>query len=360
MRSQRTTLVAGIVVVGLLASLAGCSSSRSVEAACDVAVEYKTVLLESMSAASVSGGLKDLLGAGESTNDLRTMWATLAEVAPAEIQTDAETMRDAWQEQEDAGAGSLVAALRATAPMTRVWGYVKMNCEGDFSFASSSGVAQTEDAATPTPTATPTGVGSFDVTTADGYTAHVNMGSTKVTASASITAAPPGFADISISATSIGELTNTTPGRELPSTPIVDIVVALPADSVFCSTEFDYYSPTGSKESKQVAVRFDSAHCYLGAASLIASSGVGAEARVGLEVVMLTGYSYRPQYFRVPEAAAAAMIAELSTAPLIVAIGASSSTQGWGPSAPVCASGFSGWFGRTFPIVISTDGLGCA
>ena len=138
--------------------LAACSgTTRSVDSFCSVLDEHKTQYLEQMDAASGQGlaGIATAIGA---IGDLKLMWKDLAEVAPADIQTDVEAVRDAWAKQED-DAGDwqkvLTTALLNSGSMSRVDAYIRENCD------VASGAA-------PVTQATPTAASEASTEPADG------------------------------------------------------------------------------------------------------------------------------------------------------------------------------------------------
>lgn len=137
--------VAGAVLAACATGLTACGSGRSTEAFCDTLNEHKDRYLSSMEAAG--GAMEDgdalagLLGAASAIGDIAQMWSELAEVAPQEIQTDVEAIRDQWQKQDElagdtvsdplAGlASGLAGAFQIAGPMQRVDQFAIDNCDG--------------------------------------------------------------------------------------------------------------------------------------------------------------------------------------------------------------------------------------
>jgi hypothetical protein len=126
--------------------LVGCSS-RSVEAFCDTLEEHKQRYLGAMDSAATqmeSGETLDVLGGlfkgAVAIAAIQPMWEDLAKVAPDEIQTDVEAIRDLTSEQnkraESAASnpfgtifGSLMTSAQLAGPLSRVDTYIVENCE---------------------------------------------------------------------------------------------------------------------------------------------------------------------------------------------------------------------------------------
>lgn len=133
-RSRAAASAAGFAL--LVLTLTACSPSRSVKAYCDTVEAHKARYLAAMNDASSTGSLAGLLEAGSAIGDLKSMWDDLAKVAPDDIQTDTETVRDAWDKaSDDAGDrnffGAAVVALSSAAAMQRVNDYIAKNCGVD-------------------------------------------------------------------------------------------------------------------------------------------------------------------------------------------------------------------------------------
>ncbi|OOP59417.1 hypothetical protein BMF89_20490 [Arthrobacter sp. SRS-W-1-2016] len=78
--------------------------------------------------------LGSLLNAASAIGDLKSMWKDMADVAPDEIRSDTESVRDAWAKQEDAAVSGDWKALVGGAifnagPMSRVDAYVRQHCD---------------------------------------------------------------------------------------------------------------------------------------------------------------------------------------------------------------------------------------
>lgn len=148
----RTFSAAGLAGL-LVLSVAACTPTRSVAAYCSTVQQHKQRYLAAMNNASSAGSLTGLLEAGSAIGDLKSMWDDLAKVAPADIQTDSETVRDAWDKaNDDAGDrnffGAAVVALSSAAAMERVNDYIAKNCGVD--------AAPVVATASPTPSAAST------------------------------------------------------------------------------------------------------------------------------------------------------------------------------------------------------------
>lgn len=144
--SHARRTAAALVTIAALTTLSGCGSSRTPQKFCSVMAEHKQRYLAAMQTANDSissnsdGGL--LLGTAEAVaalGDLQRMWEELAKVAPDEIQTDVEAIRDANAKQLDAAkdaikdplgslAGSLVQGLSVSGSYQRVDAYTKEHC----------------------------------------------------------------------------------------------------------------------------------------------------------------------------------------------------------------------------------------
>lgn len=148
-----------LLAAATVAVLAGCTPARSVQAYCSTLEAHKKEYLQEMSGAA---GLSGLVQSVSAIGDLQTMWNDLANVAPDEIRTDTETVRDAWkQTTQDASnqnyLGAVAAALTSSAAASRVNVYIAKNCgSGD---APMGVLAQQPQQSTPatTPAAAPIG-----------------------------------------------------------------------------------------------------------------------------------------------------------------------------------------------------------
>lgn len=123
-----------IIAVFLLLGLTACgkdTSARSVEAYCTTMVKHRDQYLTAM---NNTGDLMGLIGAAGAIGDLKNMWVELAKVAPREIQTDTESVRDSWIKLEDAAIEGdyrtlLGTALFNSASLDRVDQYMIDNCD---------------------------------------------------------------------------------------------------------------------------------------------------------------------------------------------------------------------------------------
>lgn len=127
--------VASLLVISLPAC--GGASARSVTAYCDTVAKHRDRYLAAMDEASSSGGLGGLLAGVGAIGDIKNMWVDLAKVAPDEIRTDTEAVRDAWKASEDAAnsgdyLGVLTNAFSNSGPTERVNDYIVENCGAEF------------------------------------------------------------------------------------------------------------------------------------------------------------------------------------------------------------------------------------
>lgn len=133
MRTGRPVASFALISILATASLTACSQ-RSTEAFCSTMEEHKTRYLEAWSQASGEGAVAGLVGGASAVGDLKIMWDELAEVAPDEIRPDAEAVRDAWKQQEDAAKngdwmGAVAGGLMNSGSMSRVDQYARENCD---------------------------------------------------------------------------------------------------------------------------------------------------------------------------------------------------------------------------------------
>ena len=143
----RRVLSCGVVLGALLVS--GCGSSRSPEAFCAAIDKHKERFLSAMSSAqkSLDSGTTDGFIGGAvqgaaALGDLQRMWEDLADVAPEDIQHDAEAVRDGYAKQYEAAekmaSGDVVSALTGTlmngvvmiGPLQRIDTFTKEHCSG--------------------------------------------------------------------------------------------------------------------------------------------------------------------------------------------------------------------------------------
>lgn len=110
------------------------TSTRSAEAFCAALEKHKARYLQAMDAAQSKDALTGLVESAAAVGDLRVMWQDLARVAPEEVQTDTESVRDAWLKQEDNAASgnlraSLTVAMLYSGSMGRVDAFARRNCD---------------------------------------------------------------------------------------------------------------------------------------------------------------------------------------------------------------------------------------
>lgn len=119
-------VAAALVGVFLLASVTGCSG-RSEAAFCSTMEKYKSEILDLSDSA-------DLLGSVGALSEMKAMWVDLAKVAPPEIQSDVEIVRDSWAKAESVALdgdliGSLGIGLGMMGSLSDVDTYVRQHCD---------------------------------------------------------------------------------------------------------------------------------------------------------------------------------------------------------------------------------------
>lgn len=130
----------------LVLPLAACGDGRSPEAFCSTMETHKERYLAATDVALGNVERGDELGllAGgaqmiTAIGDLQVMWKDLAEVAPDDIRTDVEVIRDTTQEQLDAAKGGdplamlssgLVTGFTSAGSYQRVDAFVREHCDG--------------------------------------------------------------------------------------------------------------------------------------------------------------------------------------------------------------------------------------
>lgn len=132
---------AAVILVTLMCvGLGACSAPRSVEAYCDVVAEHKERYVTAMSNVnSTDDPLSGLAGTVSALGDLSRMWEEAADVAPDDIRSDVEAVRDGWAQQFEAAekmisdplggiAGSILGGLANAGSMARVDQYTTANC----------------------------------------------------------------------------------------------------------------------------------------------------------------------------------------------------------------------------------------
>lgn len=154
------SLTALLAISAVALGLTGCSPGRSVEAYCGVISEHKDRYLTAMEEVnSTENLLTGVTGFVSALGDLSQMWEEAAKVAPEDIQTDVEAVRDAWNEQFEAAekmadnplgglASGIMNALTNAPAIERIDQYTKENCPG----VGGMFVAQTPTESTPSPT----------------------------------------------------------------------------------------------------------------------------------------------------------------------------------------------------------------
>lgn len=307
MRTSGSRVIAAIAAVGLVVTLTACTSSRSVESFCETLAEHKTAYLDSMNATSASGGLESILGTAGAIGDLKLMWQDLADVAPSDIQSDVEAVRDAWQKQEDAAAsgdyaGAIVTALLNSGSMSRVDSYIQSNCDGNYAVTNEPENASEEE---PEPEPEPMSLIALSDTWADrdGYTYKVTFESFDAASSKDTANAKPGEAEVSISLIIAGSLENTTADRNAPA-PTGDVLISpvWAASSLICQLgvgDDAWSSNVDSLEGNYCSIAGDGLDIQIPATQILDG-----------ETLQITAQMSR--VFAVPEAEADAIIALLT------------------------------------------------
>lgn len=147
---------AGVLMVFAVLVLSGCAVKGSMEQYCETLASHRESYLQAMGAATDPSSAADVLGGVSAIGDLKSMWREMAEVAPEEIRSDTESVRDAWSKVEDSAArgdwgAALFAGLLNAGAMERVDAYVRQHCD----VASPTPSVQEEQPPTATATESP-------------------------------------------------------------------------------------------------------------------------------------------------------------------------------------------------------------
>jgi hypothetical protein len=134
---QRLPTIVMVVILAFSLSACGGGSARSVKTYCDTVAKHKDRYLTAMDAATSSDSLTGLLGGIAAIGDIKNMWVDLAKVAPDEIQTDTEAVRDTWTKVEEASTsgdfiGAITTGLMNSAAEQRVNDYIVKNCGAEY------------------------------------------------------------------------------------------------------------------------------------------------------------------------------------------------------------------------------------
>lgn len=236
------TAAAATALITAAVMLTGCGGqTRSVEAFCSTMDKHKERYLEQMTAAQGGDLLGGMVTAVAAVGDLKLMWRELADVAPADIQMDAEVVRDAWERQEENAAGMDWAAALATGllnsgSMSRVDEYVRVNCDGDYTVDTTGTDGDGEEPVEPAEPEPAPAILEDAWTDDDGYTYAFELSTFTPTTEVDIANARPGEANVTWAYALTGTLTNTTPERNAPRAKVL-VEAIWPAGSVICSLD---------------------------------------------------------------------------------------------------------------------------
>lgn len=239
----RPVLVASALAIVL--ALGGCASAEvSSDAFCD-ALESHRVSYQDQIAASRAWNVFPEPDETVELSSVQAMWKELAEIAPADVKEDLESIVKTWDSQtvetlDEALFSSIAEGTKSRGYLTRIDAYVKDNCAGDYTVELSQYRPDAEE-----PTAAPVEVEapqdgiSYSVvaslTHAAGYTATLDV---SITAPAGwvgdITQAPPGFSDYHLDSETRIVVKNTTEGRDTPAGIQVDLLALYPIDTGLC------------------------------------------------------------------------------------------------------------------------------
>lgn len=163
----RRQLITGTAMSVLLTGLlTACGPTRSIESYCDVMLDHKDRFVSATQEASTVDPISGIVTLIAAMGDLNRMWEEAAEVAPEDIQTDVEAVRDAWAQQLETAekmasdplgglASSLMTGITSAGSMQRVDTYTAENCpEVGAMFFAAEGTSP-QDATTPKAAATP-------------------------------------------------------------------------------------------------------------------------------------------------------------------------------------------------------------
>lgn len=169
--SRRSQLIIGAAMSMLLTGgLTACGPTRSVESYCDVMAEHKDRFVTATQEAATTDPISSLATLITTMGDLNRMWEEAAEVAPEEIQTDVEAVREAWAQQLETAekmasdplgglASSLMTGMISAGSMQRVDAYTAENCpEVGAMFFAAEGISPQDSSTTtapPTPSPEP-------------------------------------------------------------------------------------------------------------------------------------------------------------------------------------------------------------
>jgi hypothetical protein len=127
------------IAIMIAFSLSGCGvgSARSVQAYCNTVGKHRDRYQSAMDTANAAGGWEGLLGGIAAIGDIKNMWIDLAKVAPDDIQTDTEAVRDSWKQAKEASQkgdyiGAITVALTNSAASQRVNDYIVEQCGAEY------------------------------------------------------------------------------------------------------------------------------------------------------------------------------------------------------------------------------------
>lgn len=210
------SILAFIAVAALVSGCTGIApsgpSEGSVEAYCAVVEKHKDRYLSAMAATNSTDGLVNLLVAAGAIGDLKSMWTELAKVAPDDIKTDTETMKEAWDNAQEAAQnrdvfGALFNAVSNTGPGGRVNAYIATRCGSEYApFGTGATTSPGSGGTSPLLDTT--------WTDEDGYQYRVVLlGPASYNPTVDIAGAKPGYALLEFRLTTTGTIYNLTPER---------------------------------------------------------------------------------------------------------------------------------------------------
>lgn len=308
---MRKAVLASAAVASLGLALVGCSSGGgdTAKAFCDEVSNYKDTYVMQLTAAQYDDHLIDS-GDG-ALSDLRGMWAAWLEVAPDELRSDVEDVKNSWDYYEDGltveEVTNVAGAISDDSTMVNVARYIRETCSSSYAAATDDTRAEEEPDAEPAEAAGPLLTDTW--TDDDGYSYEFSVLTAEGTASKDVANAKPGEANLTWSYTITGEVTNTTPERNAPM-PSLRVEPVWPASSPVCSLGWLLIQPAFNSNTDGR----EEAWCTLGNAPWQPLTD-GNQIMMN-ETVAVNASVSNPIEVPAPEADADAIIAELQAPPM--------------------------------------------